>query len=130
MRFARSLISNHPLANILFATVIVLGVLAYLRMPREQDPEINFNWININTVLPGASAEDVEEKVTNPLEDALRNVQDVRWVISSSRESASNIIVRFHDMPEREIAATLRIPAGSVKSGLSRALDHLREVLQ
>jgi len=102
MRFARSLISNHPLANILFVTVIVLGVLAYLRMPREQDPEINFNWININTVLPGASAEDVEEKVTNPLEDALRNVQDVRWVISSSRESASNIIVRFHDMPERE----------------------------
>ncbi|MDQ3511222.1 MAG: efflux RND transporter permease subunit, partial [Pseudomonadota bacterium] len=102
MRFVRSLISNHPLANILFATVIVLGVLAYLRMPREQDPEINFNWINISTVLPGASAEDVEDRVTNPLEDALRNVQDVRWVISSSRESASNIIVRFHDMPARE----------------------------
>lgn len=102
MRFVRSLISNHPLANILFATVIVLGVLAYLRMPREQDPQINFNWINISTVLPGASAEDVESRVTNPLEDALRNVQDVRWVISSSRENASNIIVRFHDMPARE----------------------------
>src|SRR3970040_828403 len=102
MRFARSLISNHPLANILFATVIVLGVLAYLQMPPDADLEITFNWINISTVLPGASAQDVESQVTNPLEDALRNVQDVRWVISTSRESASNIIVRFHDMPERE----------------------------
>ncbi|MDQ3270094.1 MAG: efflux RND transporter permease subunit [Pseudomonadota bacterium] len=102
MRFARSLISNHPLANILFATVIVLGLLAYLRMPREQDPEIGFNWINISTVLPGASAQDVEAQVTNPLEDALRNVQDVRWVISTSRAGVSSIIVRFDDMPERE----------------------------
>lgn len=102
MRFVRSLITNHALANILFALVIALGLVAYSQMPREQDPEISFNWVNISTFLPGASAEDVEERVTNPLEDALRNVQDVRWVISSSREGASNIIVRFYDMPERQ----------------------------
>lgn len=102
MGLLRALISNHPLTNILFVVVIAVGAVSYLQMPREQDPEINFNWINITTILPGASAEDVEERVTNPLEDALRNVQDVRWVISTSRENASNIIVRFHDMPERE----------------------------
>lgn len=102
MALLRSLIGNHPLANILFVVVIALGAMAYLQMPREQDPEINFNWVNILTVLPGASAEDVEQRVTNPLEDSLRNVQDVRWVISTSRESASNIIVRFRDMPAQE----------------------------
>jgi multidrug efflux pump subunit AcrB len=102
MKLARSFITNHPLANILFVVVIVMGALAYTSLPREQDPEIGFNWLTINTVLPGASAEDVEERVTNPLEDALRNVQDIRWLISTSRESTSAITVRFRDISERE----------------------------
>jgi multidrug efflux pump subunit AcrB len=44
MNFYERLIRNHPLANIAFAVVLAMGVLAYLTMPREQDPEINFNW--------------------------------------------------------------------------------------
>jgi len=102
MNFLRALIANHPLANIAFLVIIVLGALAYGRMPREQDPEINFNWVNISTALPGASAADVEERVTNPLEDAIRNVQDVKFVVSASREGMSNILVRFRDVPLRE----------------------------
>jgi multidrug efflux pump subunit AcrB len=98
----KSLLTNHPLVNILFVVVVVLGAMSYSSMPREQDPEINFNWVNINTVLPGASAEDVEQLVTGPLEDAVRNVQDIRWIISTTRESSSNILVRFRDLDERE----------------------------
>jgi multidrug efflux pump subunit AcrB len=101
MNLLERLITHHPLANIAFAVVLVMGAIAYATMPREQDPEINFNWLNISTALPGASAEDVEAKITNPLEDALRNVQDVRWVISSSREGVSNVLVRFREIDER-----------------------------
>ena len=97
----RSLLTNHALVNILFVVVLIMGALSYSRMPREQDPEINFNWVNIHTILPGASAEDVEELVTGPLEDAVRNVQDIRWVISSTSESSSNILVRFRDLSTR-----------------------------
>ncbi|HEX5756821.1 MAG TPA: efflux RND transporter permease subunit, partial [Arenimonas sp.] len=102
MSLARTLISNHPLANIFFVVIIVMGLLAYLQMPREQDPEINFNWVNIATALPGASAEDVEKRITNPIEDAIRNIQDVRFVVSTSREGASNLLVRFRDIGERQ----------------------------
>ena len=98
----RSMLTNHPLVNILFLVVVLMGLMSYSSMPREQDPEINFNWVNISTFLPGASAEDVEKLVTSPLEDALRTLQDVRFVNSSSRESASNILVRFRDISERE----------------------------
>ncbi|HCB12404.1 MAG TPA: AcrB/AcrD/AcrF family protein, partial [Gammaproteobacteria bacterium] len=101
MRFVRMLITNHPLANIAFVVVILMGLAAYSRMPREQDPEINFNWVNVITILPGASAEDVEKRVTNPLEDAVRKVQVLKFVISSSREGVSNILVRFRDVPVR-----------------------------
>jgi multidrug efflux pump subunit AcrB len=96
----KSLLTNHPLVNILFAVVLVMGSMSFFELPREQDPEINFNWVMVTTVLPGASAEDVEELVTGPLEDAMRNVQDIRWVISSSRESSSSILIRFRDLTE------------------------------
>jgi len=101
MSFYSRLIQNHPLANIAFAVVLVMGALAYLTMPREQDPEINFNWVMITTVLPGASAEDVEKRVTKPLEDAIKGVADIRFVMSSSRENVASILVRFRDIDER-----------------------------
>jgi len=102
MSFYRTLLTNHPLVNILFSVVLLMGILSYLHMPREQDPEINFNFVNINTLLPGSTAADVEELVTSPLEDALRNVKDIRFVSSTSRENFSNILVRFRELNERE----------------------------
>jgi len=102
MKFVRTLLTNHPLVNILFSVVLIMGYLSFSQMPREQDPEINFNVISINTVLPGAAAADVEQLVTGPLEDALRNVQDIKFVASSSRESISDIMVRFRELSERE----------------------------
>ncbi len=96
------LYSNHPLANIFMGVVLVMGAAAYLMMPREQDPEINFNWINMTTVLPGASAEDVERLITDPLEEAIARLQDVRFVVSSSRENVSNILIRFEEISERQ----------------------------
>ncbi len=96
----KSLLTNHPLVNILFTVVLVMGALSFHSLPREQDPEINFNWVMVETVLPGASAEDVEELVTGPLEDAIRNVQDIRWVISNTRENSSSILIRFRDLSE------------------------------
>ncbi len=101
MKFVELLLRNHPFANITFGVVLLMGAMAYALLPREQDPEINFNWVNITTVLSGASAEDVEKRVTQPLEDAIRQVADIRFVVSSSRENVSSILVRFRDIPER-----------------------------
>ena len=102
MKFIRNLLINHPLVNILFSVVLIMGFLSFIQMPIEQEPEINFNLVSVNTVLPGASAADVEQLVTGPLEDALRNVQDIKFVASNSRESVSNIFIRFREISERE----------------------------
>jgi multidrug efflux pump subunit AcrB len=98
MKLLQALIRNHPLANVAFAVVLVLGVMAYLTLPRAQDPEINFNWVAVTTVLPGASAEDVERLVTNPIEDGIKGVSDLRFVLSTSRENISSILVRFREI--------------------------------
>lgn len=97
----RRLIDNHPLANITFVLVLLGGLVTYLTLPRAQDPEISFNWVNIITTLPGASAEDVEQEITSPLEDAIGQLKDVKFVSSSSRESVSSILVRFQEISER-----------------------------
>lgn len=95
------LYQNHVLANLTFALVLVMGALTYAMLPREQDPTVNFNWIDITTIMPGAAAEDVEKRVTDVLEQAVRRVSDIRFVSSNSREGVSNILVRFEDIDER-----------------------------
>lgn len=102
MNLYRAFLSNHVFANLTFVLVILVGIAAFLSMPRAKDVEVNFNWINILTVLPGASAEDIEERITDPLENAIRKrVSDVRFVTSDSRAGASNLLVRFHQIDER-----------------------------
>ncbi|MBF0627538.1 MAG: efflux RND transporter permease subunit [Magnetococcales bacterium] len=97
----RAFLGNHVLANLSFSLVLLLGLLAYDLLPRQQDPDMNFNWISIVTILPGASAEDVEKLVTDPLEEALQNIPDIRFVMSSSSDATSSILVRFNDLEER-----------------------------
>ncbi len=97
----RALIGNSVFANLVFVLVLALGIMAYQLMPRQQDPNINFNWIVVVTNLPGASAEDIEQRVTQPLEDALRRVADIKFISSTSRVGISNILVRFNRMDTR-----------------------------
>jgi multidrug efflux pump subunit AcrB len=101
MRWYDRLVANHPFANVTFAVILLLGAWCYTALPREQDPEINFNWVQVTTVLPGAAAEDVEARVTKPLEDAIKTLSDVRFVLSTSREGVSSILVRFREIDER-----------------------------
>jgi multidrug efflux pump subunit AcrB len=97
----RRFLQNHVLANLAFLLVIVLGTMTYVFLPREQDPQVNFNWIVITTLLPGASALDVEKRITDPLEEVIRKVPDIKFTSSSSREGVSSILVRFNEISER-----------------------------
>ena len=97
----RRLLNNHVFANLTFILVLVVGSLAYSLLPRQQDPDMNFNWIGIVTTLPGATAQDVEKLVTDPIEEALQKIPDVRFVLSTSQQSSSDILLRFVDIDDR-----------------------------
>ncbi len=103
MTFLQRFLANHVFANLTFCLVLIIGSISYFQMPRAKDPEINFNWVSIITFSPGASAEDVEKRITNPIEDALRSsIKDIKFVSSTSREATSNILVRFNRLSEDE----------------------------
>ncbi len=130
MRLYETLIRNHPLANIAFVVVLVMGTMAYLTMPREQDPEVNFNWLVVTAVLPGASPADVERKVTQPLEDAVARVADIRFISSISREGVATLLVRFRDIPaysfDKRVTDLRREVQTAAERDLPREVDEPR----
>ena len=75
--------------------VLVIGAISYLNLPRSQFPDINLYWIEIQTIAPGMSASDVESRVTVVLERAVRNIEDLSFSTSFSRENISAITLRF-----------------------------------
>ncbi|WP_432471548.1 efflux RND transporter permease subunit [Amphritea sp. HPY] len=117
------LLQNHVLANLTFLLVLGMGFLAYGLMPRQQDPTINFNWIAITTVLPGASASDVEKRVTDPLERAVRSIPDIRFLSSNSREGVSSLLIRFEDIDD----ATFDKHLTDIRREIQSAEDDLPE---
>ncbi len=97
----QNFLQNHVLANLVFVLVLIMGVSSYLLIPRAQDPSINFNWIDITTLYPGASTRDVEKEITNVIEDAVRKVSDIKFVSSASREGISSLLIRFDEITGR-----------------------------
>jgi len=74
---------------------IVLGLFAVIMLPREEEPQINVPIIDVFVGLPGATALEVENRVTRPMEKLLWEVPGVEYLYSSSSPAASVVIVRF-----------------------------------
>ncbi|MCW8819771.1 MAG: efflux RND transporter permease subunit [Ignavibacteriaceae bacterium] len=84
-------IHRHLLTNMVFAIVLAAGVLAWSNLKKEELPDITFDTVRISVNYPGASAEEVEYHITEPLEEALGSVDGI-YRLSSSTASASSII--------------------------------------
>ncbi|NOU23263.1 MAG: efflux RND transporter permease subunit [Methyloglobulus sp.] len=90
---------NHVLATLAYLLVFILGVLAYPQLPREKAPEANFNIVDMSVTLPGASAQDVERLVVDPIERMLRaKIKDIDHVSSNAQSGAALVEVIFNDI--------------------------------
>src|SRR5207244_12149198 len=79
------------------AAAILFGVYGYHRMPAELNPRVVVPVVNVTVVYPGASPDEVQDRVTKPLEDAVSSAPRVRDVDSTSLENVSNVTIRFQD---------------------------------
>jgi multidrug efflux pump subunit AcrB len=89
---------NPVFVNMLMIAIVLLGIHSFVTLPREIQSEINFNWVFIVTVYPGASPEEVEKYITIPIEDEISDVEDIDLLSSHSGENSSVISVKFVDM--------------------------------
>ncbi len=80
---------------LLMLSLIGLGVYSLFLIPKESSPEVIVPIGIVTTVYPGASAADIEELITNKLEDSIKNVNDLENLTSTSRDDVSSITVEF-----------------------------------
>ena len=87
---------NRPIMTTLcFVTVIILGLFSLAKLPIDLYPDIDTNSIMVITMYPGASAKDIEQNVTKPLENSLNSVEHLKHISSTSRENTSVITLEF-----------------------------------
>ncbi len=94
-RLAHSFIDS-KLTPLIVAASILLGIGAVLLLPREEEPQIIVPMIDIFVQMPGASAKEVEERVTKPMEKLLWEIPGVEYIYSTSSPGQSLAIVRFY----------------------------------
>lgn len=83
------------MTTLCFVTVIILGLFSLFKLPIDLYPDIDTNTIMVITMYPGASAEDIEQNVTKPLENTLNSVEHLKHITSQSRENTSVITLEF-----------------------------------
>ena len=93
------------LATVMSLLIILIGLIAFDRLPVREYPNIDAPVVSVRTVYPGASAEVMESQITKSLEDSLSGIEGIRTIKSVSREEVSQITVEFVQSRDPEAAA-------------------------
>ena len=87
---------KRPVTTILvFVAIVILGLFSLKKLPIDLMPDIDTNTIMVMTTYSGASAEDIEQNVTRPLENTLNSVEHLKHITSNSRENISIVTLEF-----------------------------------
>ena len=77
--------------------ILVFGVISYMKMVPDLFPSINMPYAIVMTTYPGASPEEVESQITDPLEQQLASINNMKNITSTSNDSYSMIAMEFND---------------------------------
>jgi multidrug efflux pump len=118
------ILSDQSVRRPVFATVIslmlvILGLAALKNLPVRQYPDIDAPVVSVDVTYRGASAEVVETKITQVLEDAVSGIEGIEKLTSSSRDERSDVRIEFN--LNRDIDAA----ANDVRDRISRIADNL-----
>ncbi len=83
------------MTTLCFVAVVILGLFSLRNLPIDLYPDIETNTIMVMTTYSGASAQDIEQNVTRPLENVLNSVSNLKHITSKSRENISVITLEF-----------------------------------
>lgn len=95
MKITRFFIERPTLFWSLMVGIIIAGVLAFVEMPKLEDPAVATKQAMVVAMYPGATAHEVELEVAQLLEDELRNLPDVKKVKSECQPGMATITVEF-----------------------------------
>ncbi|MFK7824276.1 MAG: efflux RND transporter permease subunit [Oligoflexales bacterium] len=119
LSIAEFFIKNYKFTLVLSLFVVIFGVMGLLRLNSESYPTVDFAMATVATSYDGASAEDVETKITKPIEDELRTVSGIKDIRSVSQAGRSTITIR---------ADIDNVDSSQVMADLQRSLDRVSDL--
>ena len=102
-RIAHAFIDS-KLTPLVIVAALLVGAFSILETPREEEPQIVVPMLDVFIQMPGASAEEVAQRVSLPTEKLLRDVPGVEYIYSISHPGVSMLVVRFYVGTEEDNA--------------------------
>ncbi len=116
-------VRNRTTVFVITFIILILGVSAYMKMPKETFPEIAMPTIFIGTPYPGNSPLDIENLVTRIIEKEVNTISGVDEIKSTSAQDFSQIIVTFDtDIPAKEALSDVKDAVDKIKKDLPNDL--------
>jgi len=121
------------LTPLVIVFALLLGVFSILQTPREEEPQIVVPMLDVFVQMPGASAQEVAERATVPMEKLLRELPGVEYIYSISNPGLSLVIVRFYVGTKEEDAVVqtynkLYSNFDRIPQGVSQPLIKVRSI--
>ena len=95
MSIYSSAVKRPIMTTLCFVAVTIMGLFSLSKLPIDLLPDIETNTIMVMTSYQGASAQDIEQNITRPLENTLNSVEHLKHISSNSRENISIITLEF-----------------------------------
>jgi multidrug efflux pump len=114
-------IKRPVLASVISLLILLAGIAAYLALPVRQYPDITRPVVSVTTVYTGASPETVEATITNPLEESLNSIDDIRDISSQSSFGVSAINIEFKS--NRNVDAAVQDVTNAVSKAINKLPD-------
>ena len=128
------LLASHPVAcNLLMTIMLLVGAWSLTRLNTQFFPTFDIEFIVVNVKWSGASAEDVEAAITEPIERELISIGDVKEMTSTSTRGSARISLEFEegadmdlalDQVEERVAAIRNLPASSDEPVITRPVNY------
>ena len=103
---------------------MVLGIVSMTRLGIDLFPAVNFPFVNVTVVYPGAGPEEVETLVTKPIEDAVAGINGVKRVISTSTEGVSRVGIELRlEIDPQAATAEVREKVAAIRFKLPQEIE-------
>ena len=95
MKISEFAVKNYQFTLVIFLMTVILGLTTFLNMPRSEDPVINSPNFPIVVIYPGASPEDLEELVVDPLEKTIYALENIKRIETEIKDGAAILKVEY-----------------------------------
>ena len=97
-------IKRPVMISMFLAALLLFGIMAFFALPLNLTPNVEFPFVVIQTVYPGASPDQIESQITDKIEDEISTISNIDYIHSYSLDSASIIIMRFDLEKDQDVA--------------------------